>query len=125
MAEGLARHYAQKLGLELEVASAGTRPEGYVHPNAITVMAEKGIDISAQRSKGFRSEELRHYDYVITLGCSDKAACPTNFQGVICDWRIDDPFGKSVEFYRQARDEIEQKVVRLIQEIGSLRHRGL
>jgi len=57
MAEGFARHYAKDLRLSVEIASAGTRPEGYVHPLAITVMTEKGIDISTQRSKAISPKE--------------------------------------------------------------------
>lgn len=124
MAEGFARHYAKKLAIQVEVASAGTRPEGYIHPSAITVMNEKGIDISGQRSKGIKPGETLSYDYVITMGCSDTGVCPANFGGTVRNWGIEDPFGKAIEFYRQARDEIEQKVLQLLEEIRSSSQRG-
>ena len=50
MAEGWLRHYAQELGLEAEVASAGTE-KTRVKPDAITVMADVGIDLSQHTSK--------------------------------------------------------------------------
>lgn len=48
MAEGLLRHYG---GQRLNVASAGTKPAPEVHPLAVKVMAESGIDISGRRPK--------------------------------------------------------------------------
>lgn len=85
MAEGFLRHYARERKLALEVHSGGTRPEGYVHPLAIQAMAEKGIDISPHKSKGIQPAELAKFDYVISMGCSDKEVCPVNFHGVSRD----------------------------------------
>ena len=48
MAEGILRNAASEL---IEVASAGSNPSGYVHPKAITVLDEIGIDISSHTSK--------------------------------------------------------------------------
>jgi len=118
MAEGFARHYAQKLNLNIEIASAGSQPAGYVHPDAIAVMREKGIDISHQRSKGITPQELLNYDYVITMGCSDESICPANFRGDSRDWGIPDPIGRPIEFYKEVRDEIEEKVLELLQEMS-------
>lgn len=119
MAEGFARHYAQHMGLDLEIRSAGTRPAGYVHPDAIAVMREKGIDISGQYSKGFAPQELQDYDYVITMGCLEADVCPANYQGISEDWGIPDPIGRGLEFYRNVRDMIEERVLRLLREIAS------
>jgi arsenate reductase len=73
MAEGLVNHY---LGDQWKAYSAGTQPAGYVHPLAIEVMSELGIDISAQTSKAvdlFRNAEP---DLVVTV-CDDAAEnCP-------------------------------------------------
>ncbi len=119
MAEGFFNHQARERGLTIRAASAGTRPAGYVHPKAITVMAEKGIDISGHRSKGITPQELLDYDYVITMGCSDKNICPTTFRGDARDWGIEDPFDQPLEIYRRVRDEIEQKVLALLTEFRS------
>ena len=73
MAEALVNHY---LADEWQADSAGTDPAGYVHPLAIEVMSELGIDLSAQTSKSvdqFRDAEL---DLVVTV-CDDAAEnCP-------------------------------------------------
>lgn len=59
----------------LKASSAGTSP-GTVHPLAVRVMAEIGIDISGQRSKGLEEFEGREFDHVIMV-CSDSAeTCP-------------------------------------------------
>lgn len=117
MAEGFARHYAQQRGLEVEIHSAGTHPAGYVHIDAIAVMHEKSIDISTQYSKGVDPEKLSDFGYVIVMGCLDYNICPANFSGVHEDWGIPDPIGRGLEFYRKVRDVIEEKVLKLLEEI--------
>lgn len=117
MAEGFARQYAQQMGLDIEIHSAGTHPEGYVHHDAIAVMREKGIDISQQFSKSVATFDLRDFDYVIAMGCIGSDICPANFHGVSEDWGIPDPIGRGLEFYRKVRDMIEEKVLRLLNEL--------
>ncbi len=114
MAEGFARHYARQRNLNVEIHSAGTHPAGYVHSDAIEVMREKGIDISGQFSKSVAAFDLREFDYVIAMGCLEYDICPANFQGVSEDWGIPDPIGRGLEFYREVRDMIEAKVLRLL-----------
>ena len=119
MAEGFARHYAQQRGLDIEIHSAGTHPAGYVHPDAIAVMREKGIDISQQFSKSVAMFDLRDFDYVIAMGCLESDICPANFHGVSEDWEIPDPIGRGLEFYRKVRDMIEEKVLSLLERLTS------
>ncbi len=116
MAEGLARAI---LPDSVEVASAGTFA-WRVHPMAIEVMAERGIDISQQRSKSV--EELEgEFDYVITLCDSAAAACPI-LQGRRA--RLHWPFRDPVEFamdeqkeaFRIVRDLIEERIREWAQE---------
>ncbi len=113
MAEGFARQYTCEMGLE--IASAGTRPEGFVHPSAIEVMREAGVDISRQRSKSVQPEELLEYDVIITMGCSKQDICPADFRGDARDWAIEDPFGQPIDVYRRVRDEIRERVRNLLQ----------
>jgi arsenate reductase len=117
MAEGFARSHAKRMGVDIEVRSAGTHPAGYVHPHAIAVMREKGIDITDQYSKGFDPEELQEFDYVIAMGCLDSPVCPAGFRGVTEDWGIPDPIGRGLEFYRTVRDMIEERVLNLLQKM--------
>jgi arsenate reductase len=73
MAEALLRNMA---GERIDVASAGTAPKG-VHPLAVRAMAELGIDISGQRSKGVEEFISQPFDYVITLCDDANESCPT------------------------------------------------
>ena len=73
MAEGLLRHDA---GDRFEVESAGTRP-GQVRPEAIAVMKEIGIDLSAHRSKHVDEFTNQAFDYVLTVCDNAKESCPT------------------------------------------------
>ncbi len=72
MAEGLLRHMA---GDRFEVFSAGTRPAG-LSPNAVTAMAEIGIDIVGSRSKSVDEFAGQQFDYVFTVCDNAKDACP-------------------------------------------------
>lgn len=74
MSEGLINHL---LGEQWTAYSAGTQPSGYVHPQAIEVMQELGIDISDQTSKSV--DEFRHAKFDLVITVCDNAAknCPT------------------------------------------------
>ena len=72
MAEGLLRSL---LGEKYEVFSAGTKP-GEVHPKAIKVMKEIGIDISNHYSKNVKEFIDDEFDYVITVCGEAKESCP-------------------------------------------------
>ncbi len=72
MAEGLLRHDA---GDRFEVESAGTKTS-FVRPEAIAVMKEIGIDVSAQRSKSVDEFAGQNFDYVITVCDNAKESCP-------------------------------------------------
>src|SRR4051794_12048781 len=75
MAEGLLRHDA---GERFDVASAGTKP-GVVRPEAIAVMNEQRIDISAHRSKHVDEFREQRFDYVITVCDRASESCPVFF----------------------------------------------
>lgn len=72
MAEGLLRHDA---GDKFDVESAGTKPSS-VRPEAIAVMHELGIDISAQRSKNVDEFTGQNFDYVLTVCDNAREVCP-------------------------------------------------
>lgn len=76
MAEGLLRWLG---GADFCVESAGTRPAG-VHPAAVLVMDEFGIDISHQYSKDIATFAGAEFDYVITLCDKALGSCP-DFSG--------------------------------------------
>ena len=88
MAEGFLRHYG---GDRVEVLSAGLEPKG-VHPLAIKVMAEVGIDISKQTSNHVSEYTGQSFDYVITVCDNAAERCPT-FPGntTRLHWSFEDP----------------------------------
>jgi len=114
MAEGIVNHY---LGDRLKAFSAGTEA-AFVHPRAIAVMAEIGIDISRHRSKSLAEFDDETFDYVITLCGSAKENCPLFFGGVKrIHIGFDDPAkatGSDEEImaeFRRVRDEIRHRLL--------------
>jgi len=103
----------------VSVRSAGTAPADSVNPAVIEAMQEKGIDLLAMGAKPkiLESEIVKGSDYVITMGCGDE--CPF-FPGVsYLDWALEDPAGKGVDSVRPIRDEIEKRVLALLEQIQS------
>jgi arsenate reductase len=118
MAEGFARAIGAGL---IEPHSAGLIAAG-VHPRAITVMKEVGIDISGQQSKEFDEDTLASMDVIVTLCANAEASCPPTPSRVQrLHWPVKDPVGAAgteeeiMREFRRARDEIGEKIKRLIQ----------
>ena len=111
LAEGILRQVAGDL---FDVYSAGSNPAGYVHPKAIVVMREIGIDISAHTSKHMNLFLDRKMDTVITVCGNADQACPM-FPGQVnrYHWGFDDPAhaqGTEEEIlnvFRRVRDQIK------------------
>ncbi len=121
MAEGFARELGKEI---LEPFSAGTMPAGFVHPNAVKVMKEEGIDISKQSSKDIDPNLLNEMDMVITLCGSAEATCPMTPPHIKrLHWPINDPTKASgteeevLKAFRKARDEIKARMLKLIEEV--------
>jgi protein-tyrosine-phosphatase len=115
MAEGFAKHYG---GGKVEAVSAGTMPSNEVNPLAIEVMRERGIDISKNRPKLITMQMVQEADIVIVMGCSAQGFCPAPLLGKVTDWNIEDPKDKPLEKVREIRNQIEEKVKKLINETG-------
>ena len=114
IAEGWARELAPP---GVEVFSAGTQPNPLgVHPTAVEVMRESGVDISRQRTKSL-AEVPAEFDYVITVCAEADAACPVLPARLRrLPWHLPDPdagLRSGVEektLFRQIRDELERRV---------------
>ena len=113
MAEALARFHGQG---KIEAYSAGSNPSGQVNQLAVKVMKERGLDISGQQSKGFNKLPVDNFDIVVLMGCGEQ--CPFVPAKKWIEWEIPDPEGKSLAFFRKVREEIERKVVFLLQSIS-------
>jgi len=122
MAEGFLRHYA---GDRFMAHSAGTEPAERVHPMAVDVMAEKGIDISEQEPKDVGKYlgrlPVRHL-IIVCDGANEK--CPRIFPGMLNRhfWPFDDPAAyvgspaATLEKFRAVRDEIESRITEWLEE---------
>jgi len=109
MAEGFAREFGKGI---IEPFSAGLIAAG-VHPRALAVMKELGIDISVQKSKTIDEKLLKTMDVVITLCGNAEEACPrTQSEIKRIHWPINDPVGtrgreeRIMKEFRRARNEI-------------------
>jgi arsenate reductase len=122
MAEGLAREFGKGM---IEVYSAGLFAAG-VHRRAIAVMKEIGIDISKQKSKEINEDLLKQMDIIVTLCGNAEDSCPWTPPHIKrIHWPIQDPVGtvgteeEIMKEFRRARDEIKEKVQKLIKEIST------
>jgi len=112
----MAAGYLQALGGgQVKVFSAGSEPAEHINPQAVSVMAEEGIDISVNTPQVLEPETVRHSDVVITMGCGD--VCPIFPGKRYEDWVLEDPAGQDVDAVRKIRDEIKARVTALLEEL--------
>ena len=122
MAEGFGKKYLNNYF----VKSAGTNPQK-IHPLAIKVMEEIGINISNQKSTLFNENELNDNDLIITLCGSAKEECIINNSKTINfrHWDLADPakmngtLEEKLKNFRKIRDKIEKNIQSLHNEISS------
>ena len=100
-----------------QALSAGTQPAQTVNPIVAEAMREVSIDISRNKPKALTMEMLEQADRVITMGCGAEAVCPASFVQTE-DWSLEDPEGKTLQQVRRIRDEIKNRVVKLLAELG-------
>ena len=98
--------------------SAGTQPGDSVNPTVVEAMKEVGIDISGNKPKMLTFDMVEKAVKMITMGCGADAAavCPASFIETE-DWALEDPEGKTIEQVRKIRDEIENRVTKLLAEV--------
>jgi arsenate reductase len=114
----MAAGFARRLGGDrIVVHSAGTAPGETLNPAVVEVMREKGIDISDQTPHELTDAMGRSSDVIITMGCGD--SCPVYPGKRYLDWELTDPAGKPLDEVRPIRDEIEQHVIALLDELLS------
>ena len=98
-----------------DAASAGSRPKP-LHPNAVRVLGERGIDIGGRRSKPIDELRDRHFDWVISLCDRVREACP-EFPGAhMVHWSVPDPAltgdtdAETLPAFRQTADLLERRI---------------
>ncbi len=114
MAEGLMRNLR---GDEFDVCSAGSKPKG-VHPLAIEVMEEIGIDISSHRSKRLNEYWNKEFDYIVPLCAQANETCPLFpgegkkiHQGFSDPAALDGTEEERLEVFRRVRDELKDFIL--------------
>ena len=75
--------------------SAGTQPAEFVHPEVVTAMKARGIDLSTETPQRLTPELASTASWLITMGCGD--ACPVVPGTHRADWAIEDPKGQPPE----------------------------
>jgi arsenate reductase (thioredoxin) len=96
--------------------SGGSEPGNEINPAAVAAMAEVGIDITGEFPKPWTDEIVQAADVVVTMGCGD--ACPF-FPGKRYEnWELPDPAGQGIDAVRPIRDDVEDRVRRLLDELG-------
>jgi arsenate reductase (thioredoxin) len=98
------------------VRSAGSEPASELNPTVVEAMREVGVDLTAEAPKPLAASAVREADVVVTMGCGD--ACPVYPGKRYDDWEVEDPAGKDLEAVRRIRDAIEDRVRRLLAELG-------
>jgi arsenate reductase (thioredoxin) len=105
-------------GGKVQGVSAGTEPGERVNPVALEAMREIGIDMNGQRPRLLTREMLDTADRAITMGCGVAESCPALLGGPMEDWGLDDPAGQPIEKVREIRDQIRERVEKLLDKLG-------
>jgi arsenate reductase len=99
--------------------SAGTEPAPRVHPEVVEAMRECGYDLSAASPSRLSPELATSASLLVTMGCGE--ACPYVPGLRREDWLLDDPKGRDQAEVRRIREQIRERVERLVAERGWLR----
>ena len=113
MAMGFFKHLA---GDQADVYSGGSEPADALHPAVVAAMAEKSIDITTEQPKRWTMDMLEAVDVVITMGCGD--SCPVLPGRRYEEWILADPAGQPLAAIRPIRNEIEQRVRTLLDQLA-------
>jgi arsenate reductase (thioredoxin) len=112
----MAAAFARALGGDrVVIHSAGTAPGERLNPAVIDVMRERGIDLAGLAPRALTEAMGLESDVVVTMGCGD--SCPVYPGTRYVDWELTDPAGLTPEQVRPIRDEIEARVVALLDEL--------
>lgn len=120
LAAALVTHRA---GGRVEVASAGTSPAAVVQPKVALVLDELGIDGGEMFPKPLTDEVVAGADVVVTMGCGD--SCPVLPGRRYLDWGVEDPAGRDLDAVRRIRDDIDDRVRALLDELLAVPQRSV
>ncbi|HAV92449.1 TPA: hypothetical protein DCW38_04630 [candidate division WOR-3 bacterium] len=109
IAEGVAKTFFSDY---IDAYSAGSKPSGKIHPNAVKVLKEIGYDASKSNSKGFLDLDVQEFDYLITMGCGD--VCPFYPAKEDVNWELPDIKNEPIEEIRELREDIKKRMCELL-----------
>lgn len=117
MSRAFAEREREECGLTetVDVVTGGTRPADHVHEEVVTVMDEGGFDLSDREPREISTAELDSCTYVVTMGCS---TLDLDASVEVRDWALKDPDGQDLDTVRAIRDDIEERVSALFDELA-------
>jgi arsenate reductase (thioredoxin) len=115
MAEGFANCYGRDV---LTASSVGLSPIASVPADTVQAMTEKNIDMSWHAPRRYDPLNVERYDLVVNLSGFKLPGPPPK---ELVEWQVPDPYGAPAEVYRAVRDDLEQRVMRLILELRRLK----
>lgn len=113
MAEAFFNHHA---GDRYRGMSAGTEPAQHAHPEVVDAMERRGIPLRDGPGSLLSTALADQATKVIGMGCNVQEACPA-LRIPLEDWELEDPKGKPAPVVDRIRDDIEQRIKRLIVEL--------
>jgi protein-tyrosine-phosphatase len=119
MSTAFAEREVRRRGLDWELLTGGTDPADAVHDVVVEAMQEVGIDLADRTPRAITERELRSCDVVATMGCSTLDVGTVGDDVDVRDWALDDPGERDLDEVREIRDEIEERVVALFDELTS------
>ena len=117
MATAFAERERDRRGLEdsVEIITGGTHPADSVHDEVVAVMQDHEIDLSDRVPREVSTTELESCDVVATMGCSTLELDAGEID--VRDWALTDPDGQDLDQVREIRNDIEQRVTDLFDEV--------
>ena len=114
-AKVLLQHYAAG---RVDVRSAGSDPASDLNPSVLTLLEKRGLHPRHEFPKPLAAKDALESDLIVTMGCGD--SCPVYPGKRYEDWDLPDPAGLSVEEARPIVDEIERRVLELMESLDIL-----
>jgi protein-tyrosine-phosphatase len=101
---------------QADIRSGGSAPAETVNAAVVEAMLEVGIDLGGAQPRRFADRDLEEADIIVTMGCGED--CPFLPGKRYEDWEVADPAGQPVETVRRIRDDIAERVRRLLRQLG-------
>ena len=119
MSTAFAEREIRRRGLDWELLTGGTDPADAVHDVVVEAMDEVDVDVSDRTPRAISESELRSCDVVATMGCSTLDVGTVGDDVDVREWALTDPGERDLDEVRAIRDDIEKRVVALVDELAA------